>query len=226
MARVRGVFGKASIAFIRLQRGRYEQIYGGELIGSTDTLDRLARTADYGSVLDQRIVEHEDDLEPLRTLGFHGLDAKVKSRDTLSYEEAFSLVAFVCMATNRPLFERLKDRTGGAQHGLLDDHNLVIDHGISLLQAMSTREAIIGLQSQEIAGMIAATVELDTVIRVSGEHAEGVFAIGGMGGDRGIRVNGAESKLFSVSTITAMILADYGFVHKHHSYPNTSKVSG
>ena len=53
-----------------------------------------------------------------------------------------------------------------------------------------------------------------------------VFGIGGMGGDKGYPKNGTNSKLFSLSTMSSAVLANFQNVHKHHSYPNTSKVAG
>src|SRR5690606_20862012 len=52
------------------------------------------------------------------------------------------------------------------------------------------------------------------------------IAFGGMGGDKGYPLNGTNTKLFSLSTLASVALAADGPVHKHHSYPNTSKVAG
>ncbi len=99
-------------------------------------------------------------------------------------------------------------------------------HAVSLLQAMSTREGLIGLRPQEIAGLVAAILELDTVVRIKTPSGQSAFVMGGMGGDRGLKIDGEQSKLFSVSTLAAIALGEFSPVHKHHSYPNTSKVAG
>lgn len=123
------------------------------------------------------------------------------------------------------MYDDLASRTKGYSYGLLEKDTLRLQ-AVSLLQSMSTREAIIGLHPQEIAGLVAATLELDTVVRAKTPSGLPTFAFGGMGGDRGLKVDGEQSKLFSVSTLAALALADFAPVHKHHSYPNTSKVAG
>ncbi len=89
---------------------------------------------------------------------------------------------------------------------------------------MSTKEGFHQLTVEEIAGMVAATIELDTVVRV--RSLDALLAYGGMGGDKGYPLNGSRSKLFSLSTLSSLASAVVGPTHKHHSYPNTSKVAG
>jgi len=149
----------------------------------------------------------------------------VKSPEPLTYEQCFSLGIYVCLTSNSALYDALVARTNGYSYGLLEKDILRLQ-AVSLLQSMSTREGIIGLHPQEIAGLVAATLELDTVVRVKTPSGLPTFAFGGMGGDRGLKINGEQSKLFSVSTLAALALADFAPVHKHHSYPNTSKVAG
>lgn len=192
---------------------------------STDTLQRLAFNEDYQMGLERKISMHAKELAPMYSLGFHGLDALVKSPESLTYEQCFSLGAYVCLTSNAALYEALAPTTTGYSYGLLDQDTLRLQ-SVSLLQSMSTREGIIGLQPQEIAGLVAATLELDTVVRVKTSGEMPTFAIGGMGGDKGLKMNGDPSKLFSISTLAALALSDFGPVHKHHSYPNTSKVAG
>lgn len=158
-------------------------------------------------------------------LGFHGLDASVKKRSPLTYEEAFSLASLVFLTSNQNLYDAMAPRVHGCDFGLLDEDTLRL-HSVSLLQSMSTREAILGLSPDEIAGMVAATLELDTVARVKSSNSGSIIGIGGMGGDKGLPINGQNSKLFSLSTLAALALSQEGTVHKHHSYPNTSKVAG
>jgi len=203
----------------------YEKVIRDQIQNSTDALQRLAYNENYRGRLETKIASHGQDLEPLYNLGFHGLDALVKSPAPLTYEQCFSLVAYVCMTSNAALYDALATRTKGYPYGLLEKDTLRLQ-AVSLLQAMSTREGIIGLQPQEIAGLVAATLELDTVVRVKTPGDLPTFTFGGMGGDRGLKMDGKQSKLFSVSTLAALALAEFAPVHKHHSYPNTSRVAG
>lgn len=188
-------------------------------------MQQLAFNEGYRRRVETKIAEHGEDLEPLYTLGFHGLDALVKNPEPLTYEQCFSLGTYVCLTSNSALYDSLAARTKGYSYGLLEEDTLRL-HAVSLLQSMSTREGIIGLHPQEIAGLVAATLELDTVVRIKTPSGQPTFIFGGMGGDRGLKINGEQSKLFSVSTLAALALADFAPVHKHHSYPNTSKVAG
>jgi FMN phosphatase YigB (HAD superfamily) len=223
--RPRGWFGSDKIASIQLRGYPYEQKIHGRLQNSTDVLQQLAFNEKYRQGLEIKIIEHTEDLMPLYSFGFHGLDALVKSVKPLTYGECFSLGTYVCLASNEALYDALASKTKGYTYGLLEKNTLRLQ-AVSLLQAMSTRESIIGLQPQEIAGLVAATLELDTVVRVKTLGDLPTFTFGGMGGDRGLKINGEQSKLFSVSTLAALALADFAPVHKHHSYPNTSRVAG
>lgn len=223
---LKGKFPKvSSIKLADSPDSPYVQLLHGEIQDCNESLNALALTAEYDIQLQEKILEHSEDLRPLIELGFHGLDKLVKTPQPLTYKESFSLISYVIMASNEALKTRLEPIVPGYKDGLTKD-NLLLLQSVSLLQAMSTREAMIGLTAEEIAGMIAATVELDTITRVKTEPDLPVFALGGMGGDRGIAMNGEYSKLFSVSTISAFVLGEYGLVHKHHSYPNTSKIAG
>lgn len=188
-------------------------------------MQHLAHNEKYRLRLETEIAKHDQDLEPLYNLGFHGLDALVKNPNPLTYEQCFSLGAYVCLTSNTALYDKLAYKTMGFENGMLEPEVLRLQ-SVSLMQAMSTREGIIGLTPQEIAGLVAATLELDTVVRVKTPNELPAFAFGGMGGDKGLKMNGNQSKLFSVSTLSALTLADFGLVHKHHSYPNTSRVAG
>jgi anthranilate phosphoribosyltransferase len=129
-------------------------------------------------------------------------------------------MAFVSMGVNKAAFSKLAHRI---KVGVLDSETVLLQ-SIALLSSMSAKEAYVGLTPEEIAGLTAATLEIDTIIRIPAKN--NVLGIGGMGGDRGYARNGERSKLFSLSTMAALVLANFGTVHKHHSYPNTSKVAG
>ncbi|MGD8744181.1 MAG: hypothetical protein PVJ52_01120 [Candidatus Woesebacteria bacterium] len=143
----------------------------------------------------------------------------------MTYEECFSLATYVCLSSNSALYDALAQQVRGYEYGMLEKDTLLLQ-SVSLLQSISTREAIIGLSPEEVAGLVAATLELDTVVRVETMPNETVFTMGGMGGDYGLPTVDGNSKLFSISTLSALALADHGYTHKHHSYPNTSKVAG
>ncbi len=203
----------------------YEQTVGKYFVSCTDTLNNLAKSSSYIAKLPDVILKHQEDLQPLFKLGFHGLDNLVKNNSHLTYEQAFSLISFVLLTSNNALYTLLAPKVYGFEKDSLEK-NVLLLHAVSLLQSMSTRESLIGLSPIEIAGMIAATIDLDTVAKVHATVDKPVFAIGGMGGDKGLTFDHQTSKLFSISTLAALTLGNFGLVHKHHSYPNTSKVAG
>lgn len=211
-----------NVASIRLQGEPYHQcLENGQTIDSTDILEELARNSGYAERLSNVIEENETNLEPFYRGGYYGLDGRLKKGQSLSYEEAFSLATFVSMGTNKLVYQHLHTRL---PQGTPNDAETIFYQSIALLSAMSAKEGFVGLTPEEIAGLTAAVLEIDTITRV--RASDNVIGIGGMGGDRGYRRNGDNSKLFSLSTLAAIVLANLGFVHKHHSYPNTSKVAG
>lgn len=151
--------------------------------------------------------------------GYYSVQQKIEQGKSLSFDEAFGLATFVCAALNKPLRNAVADKLKN-----LMPENTHLLQATTLLSAMSTKEAYVGLVAEEIAGMVAATIYLDTVVRT--KHDGSVVAFGGMGGDKGYPLNSHVTKLFSVSTLAAVVLSADGSVHKHHSYPNTSKVAG
>lgn len=219
----RGEGGATS--FIRLRGAPYEQVVGGQQVSASDTLDRLAQNSHYRERLQEVVAGRSAELEAISTLGFHGFDKILKSPRHLTYEQAYAAGAFICCASNRVLHEVLGRRIAGAARGLSEPVQLTL-HAISILQELSTREALIGFHPAELAGLIAAVLELDTVVRVPSPAGIPVFAFGGMGGDRGLRLHGTDRKPFSISTLGALALSAFGLVHKHHSYPNTSRIAG
>jgi len=186
----------------------------------TNTLEKLAFNARYAEQLILNIQESEYLLTPLFEGGYYGIDAKLKKGFSLSFSEAFSLMTFVSMGVNKAVYKNLSDRI---QIGATDPET-IFHQSIALLSAISAKEGFVGLTPEEIAGLTAATLKIDTITRVPA--SEPVIGIGGMGGDRGYPTNGERSKLFSLSTLGAIGLSNFSFVHKHHSYPNTSKVAG
>lgn len=214
------------IADIQLQGEPYHQMNMGnsgvpEVVDCNVSLDTLAENTRYDARLPGLIEQSESHLRPLTEGGgYYGLDRSLKHGRDLSFDETFSALAFVASSLNRPLNEHLG---GSIQNlGSAETHRL---QAVGLLASISTKEAYRHLTPEEVAGMAAATVHLDTVVRThTGQDA---IAFGGMGGDKGYPLGKAgESKLLSLSTLSAIALAVEGPVHKHHSYPNTSKVAG
>jgi len=210
----------ASIASIRLKGEPYRQNIGKETIDCTDTLESLAHNTRYEKRLKQEILKSEYFLQPLYEGGYYGIDAKIKSGYPLSFKEAFSLIAFVAMGTNNAIHKELSSKVKIGD----TSQETVMYQAISLLTSMSTKESFYGLTANEIAGLTAATLQLDTIVRINSNQP--TFGMGGMGGDHGYPRKGNNSKLFSLSTMGAAVLANFGTTHKHHSYPNTSKIAG
>jgi anthranilate phosphoribosyltransferase len=217
-----GIFGE--VAAITLRGEPYQQVResGGvaEQIDSDTTLRALAENTRYKALLPEKLAV----VEPLLTElferdGYYGIQQKIEQGAPLTFEEAFSLATFVCIGLNKPLGAAVGARL---KNKMPEDTHLL--QATALLAAMSTKEAYVGLTASEIAGMVAATVHLDTVVRTSCDTP--VIAFGGMGGDKGYPLNGRTTKLFSLSTLAAIVLSADTPVHKHHSYPNTSKVAG
>jgi anthranilate phosphoribosyltransferase len=214
------------IASIQLEGEPYQRVvevsFGREVVDCSLTLNRLSENTGYRQSLGAKIEAVKEYLSPLlEGEGYYSLDEKIKHGQDLTFTEAFSLITFVCSALNVPL----KDELAGKIKNLTTEENTHLLQAMALLSAMSTKEGFVGLREEEIAGMVAATIHLDTVVRLN--HPPGLVAFGGMGGDRGYPLNNGERlKLFSVSTLSAAALSVDTPVHKHHSYPNTSKIAG
>lgn len=213
----------SEIAIIQLKGYPYQQEINGARVDSTSTLEALARNSDYQVRLKENIAiaEENEHLTPLFQGGYYGIDAKIKTGEPLTFPEAYSLMTFVSMGVNRAVYDQLANRL---PEGQPNDPDTIFYQSISLLSAMSTKEGLVGLSPEEIAGLTGATLQLDTIVRVP--SSEPIIGLGGMGGDKGYPLNGENSKLFSLSTLAAIALSNFGPVQKHHSYPNTSKVAG
>jgi len=208
------------IAVIRLKGSPYQRTVEGIKMDGSEVLENLALNANYETHLNEAIKKNELFLQPLFDGGYYGIDKKIKKGEPLSYAESFSLMSFVSMGVNRMVHDKLapKIKVG------MTDPDTVFLQSISLLSSMSAKEAYIGLTPEEIAGFTASTLEIDTVVRIP--TTDKVIGVGGMGGDKGYAKGAVASKLFSLSTLGSIVLSNFGYVHKHHSYPNTSKVAG
>lgn len=191
-----------------------------QIIDSNVSLYALAKHTDYMNQIQNRVQNAEPLLSDLfEKGGYYTIHQKIEQGKNLSFDEAFSLATFACAALNRPLRHAVEEKL---KNMMPEETHLL--QATALLAAMSTKEAYVGLTAEEIAGMVAATIHLDTVVRT--KHDGTVLAFGGMGGDKGYPLNSHITKLFSLSTLAALVLSADGPVHKHHSYPNTSKVAG
>ena len=140
--------------------------------------------------------------------GLSSIDSKVKKGENLSFEEAFSGMAFVVMATNSLLRKAFYPKMSFPE---------AVAKGSAFLQLMATKEALKGLSSEEIAGMVASGM-MDLVFKASIPE---IVETCGMGGDRGW--NG--TKTINASTLSAIVLASLEIpTFKHGSYGNTSKI--
>jgi anthranilate phosphoribosyltransferase len=216
------------IAFIQLSGEPYQQTIEQDGVridvDCNTSLDRLAANNDYVASLPEKIEAAAGDMATLTEgEGYYDIDRKLKHGQDLTFEDAFSVGTFVASGLNRPLAEAMDGMINNA--GPHETHTL---QGVALFAGVSTKEAYAHLTGDEIAGLAAATVHLDTVERTA--HSDSILAFGGMGGDKGYPLENSHgeqpSKLFSLSTLSAVALAVKGPVHKHHSYPNTSKVAG
>lgn len=205
------------IAFIRLVGEPYQHADGTD---ASNSLDILAHNTRYRERLRISMESRMAVLEPLTMQGgYYAIDGKIKHGKDLTFSEAFSLITFVTSALNKPLLDEVVAITG---------QDIPIEtrysQAVALLSAMSAKESYAQLTAPEIAGMVAATIELDTVSRPDPRGS--LFAVGGMGGDRGYLIGNEAYKPQSLSTIATLGLAAFAGAHKHHSYPNTSKVAG
>ena len=206
------------VATIRLKGEPYQSTLPTGYQDTSSARERLAKQTQYALAVREHLEKREECLQLLGPGAFRVLMNKVSGPETLSFNESYALLTYVLGGANAEVRDFLS-----RMQGQLPDETWKM-RAISLLTAVSTRESLIGLKPEEIAGMVAATLELDTIARVRSN--DNVIGIGGMGGDRGLEVNG-NFKLMNVSTLTALFLAAAGYnVHKHHSYPNTSKVGG
>ncbi len=136
----------------------------------------------------------------------------------LSFDAAFVAMCYALRASNRFLAERY---FGGCDDFGPEGNALAARE---MLSGLAMKEAWSGLTPDEVAGFVTATM-LDIVRFPS--YGPRVIETCGMGGDRGILVNGdpRPRKTVNSSTLSALVLATLGIkTAKHGSYSNTSAV--
>ncbi|MDO8436066.1 MAG: hypothetical protein Q7S82_01600 [bacterium] len=191
-------------------------LLNGEKRAKQEARESLAR----GYNVSARLDGNKKIVSQLAKIHLESLDRKVKHGLSLSFEEAFCGMFYTLAATNNDIFSICKDLLpANLQNGFTESRAL--GQGIAFLQLMAGKESFKGLTSEEVAGIVAATL-MDTVIQLDlGE----VIDTCGMGADVGFSVNGTRKKTINVSTLSAVILASLGLpVIKHGSYANTSAV--
>lgn len=183
------------------------------------SMNALAENVDYLFAIQDSINRHGDTLSLLKKPAFYSqTDRILKSGDMLTFEEAFCSSVYVAACINKPLKDELV--RNGATFPEGQTHIL---QSTALLATLSAKEVFKGLSSDEIAGVVSGVLEMDTIVRLPANDS--VLCFGGMGGDKGYSFV-EDSKLFSLSTLAAFATSLLGLTHKHHSYPNTSKVAG
>lgn len=169
-----------------------------------------------------RMAEHPSLLELLSKTPLRSLDRSVKHGHNLTFEEAFCGMCYAVAATNLHFFEAICPLLDHSANGSSFDRDQALSSGTAFLQLMAAKESFLHLTPEEVAGIAAACVLLDTVVRL---NIPEVLETSGMGGDRGFFVDGGRRKTINASTLSAFVLRATGQpVVKHGSYSNTSAV--
>mgnify|MGYP001564315953 FL=1 len=194
------------ISLITLEHEKREKQEARECLAVMyDVRARLAERMGSGAILE---------LEKLQWL-----DRLVKLGKNLTFEQAFSGMCYVLAATNAHFFDLCWSACGGIGSDALREKALAA--GTAFIQLMAAKEALRSLTSDEIAGMVAASL-LDTLFRFD---VPKVIETCGMGGDIGFHADNSVQKTINVSTLSAIVLSALGLpVIKHGSYSNTSAV--
>src|SRR3989339_242994 len=156
-------------------------------------------------------------LEHLGTMTYRDLVA-TSLRRHLKFKEAFVLMCYALRASNGRLASSVL--SGLESFGAEGDRLAARE----LLSSYAMKEAWDRITPFEIAGMVTATM-MD-VMRFP-DYGDRVIETCGMGGDRGVKLNGEEipRKTINGSTLSALVLASLGVkTAKHGSYGNTSPV--
>lgn len=157
------------------------------------------------------------ELERLGEITHTGLVRKLLS-EHFSFSEAFVAMCYALRVSN----QYLEDAYFSALDDFGNPGNLLA--GREMLSGFAIKEARAHLTPEEVAGMVAATM-LDILRYPS--YGPVIFENCGMGGDRGIRINGESSnrKTINGSTLSTLVVAALGHkTAKHGSYSNTSAV--
>ncbi|MEK7665418.1 MAG: hypothetical protein AAB337_00890 [Patescibacteria group bacterium] len=137
----------------------------------------------------------------------------------LTFQEAFAATCYILRASNGHLerrFHCLKDASLGPDGDCMAAREM--------LSGLAMKEAWAELTPDEVAGMVTAA-QMD-IIHFP-DYGPRVLETCGMGGDRGMMVNGdpVRRKTINCSTLSALTVASLGHrTAKHGSYSNTSAV--
>lgn len=151
----------------------------------------------------------------------NALDRKIKHGDDLSFEEAFSGMCYVVAATNNLFYWAHRDALSEPYGRSLTQESMLAI-GTAFLQLMAAKESFSLLTPDEVAGLVAATMN-DVLVRLPLSR---IVETCGMGGDKGfIQPSGPRKKSINVSTLSSFVLSACGLpTLKHGSYKNTSAV--
>ncbi|MDO8461100.1 MAG: hypothetical protein Q7S38_01515 [bacterium] len=139
---------------------------------------------------------------------------------SLNFEQAFLGMTFVVASTNKSLFDNLKNLIKqGHEISSIKQYQL-LGPAQTFLTTMAIRARLNLLTPEEIAGMVAAgTMDVNTKLKFNPY----VLEIGGMGGDKGFKINKKNKKVINASTLSALVLSSLGIpVLKHGGHRNTS----
>lgn len=136
----------------------------------------------------------------------------------LSLSQAFAAACFALRASNSTLAERYFSNL--ESFGIMGDCMAARE----MLSGLAMKESWGHLHPEEVAGLVTAAM-LDVMDFAS--YGRVILETCGMGGDRGVLVNGdtAPKKTINASTLSALTVATLGYpTAKHGSYSNTSRV--
>lgn len=149
------------------------------------------------------------------TIGF--LDRIVKDGGNLTFDQVYAGMFLVLAATNKLIEIALRDSNPN-----LPTEEALKYKAASFLQLMATKEALVSLTAEEIAGCVAAVLHDTVPLNLTNEP---IIETCGMGGDRGIKVKERFWKTINISTLSSFVVAALGYpVIKHGSYGNTTPV--
>lgn len=193
---------------------------------SDDTARAITlKNFDYVNNLRKILEKYKEQVDFLVEQGYHGLDEYINSNKNLGFEEGFAIILFASISVNPHLQEEILDQfaLGSAYK---ENPELLRTHAALLMKSIATIESKIGLKPELIAGLVAACLEIDTICRIKFNTNQPIFGFGGMGGDKGLKIDSQKFKTGNTSTLASIILSHLFPVHKHHSRANTSKLGG
>ena len=144
-------------------------------------------------------------------------------KNNLGFNDTFLAACYILSATNNLLYQRFKhpiEKASGRtsiNDGREYSSTRAAHVGTEMLVSLREKELYVGLNSEEIAGLVAGSM-MDLLYRIDSDEVTDTC---GMGGDIGF--DGV--KTLNASTLSAIVNASLGIkVMKHGSYANTSPI--